>query len=216
MTILNDTFKHQGKRKQLVEELKQKSITDAHVLEAISSIPRHFFMDNAFEEYAYQDKAFPIDAGQTISQPYTVAFQTQLLEIVKGEKVLEIGTGSGYQTAVLCKMGARVFSIERHKVLNSRAQKVLTYLNMHPKLFFGDGFMGIKTHAPFDKIIVTCGAPYLPQELLKQLKTGGKMIVPVGSEVQMMKLINKQNDTDIQIVDFDKFRFVPMLENKVP
>ncbi|HNR20494.1 MAG TPA: protein-L-isoaspartate(D-aspartate) O-methyltransferase [Bacteroidia bacterium] len=214
--IFNDTFKHHGKRKLLVEELKRKLITDLHVLDAIEFIPRHFFMDNAFTEYAYQDKAFPIEAGQTISQPYTVAFQTQLLEIKKGEKVLEIGTGSGYQTSVLCKMGARVFSIERHKVLNSRAQKVLSHLNMHPKLFFGDGFMGLETHAPYDKIIVTCGAPFIPQELVKQLKTYGKMVVPVGSDVQVMKLVYKQNDTDIQVVDHDKFKFVPMLENKVP
>ncbi|MBK7856942.1 MAG: protein-L-isoaspartate(D-aspartate) O-methyltransferase [Bacteroidetes bacterium] len=214
--IFNDTFKHHGKRKLLVEELKRKLITDLHVLDAIEFIPRHFFMDNAFTEYAYQDKAFPIEAGQTISQPYTVAFQTQLLEIKKGEKVLEIGTGSGYQTSVLCKMGARVFSIERHKVLNSRAQKSAFSPKYAPQTFFGDGFMGLETHAPYDKIIVTCGAPFIPQELVKQLKTYGKMVVPVGSDVQVMKLVYKQNDTDIQVVDHDKFKFVPMLENKVP
>lgn len=214
--IFNDTFKHQGKRKLLVEELKTKSITDLRVLDAIGNIPRHFFMDNAFSDYAYQDKAFPIEAGQTISQPYTVAFQTQLLKIERGDKVLEIGTGSGYQTSILCKMGARVFSIERHKVLNNQAEKVLKHLNMNPKLFFGDGFLGLDLYAPFDKIIVTCGAPYIPQELVKQLKTGGKMVVPVGSDIQVMKLIEKPNSVDIQVIDFDKFRFVPMLENKVP
>lgn len=214
--IFNDTFKHQGKRKILVEELRKKGITDIKVLEAIEAIPRHFFMDNAFIEYAYQDKAFPIAAGQTISQPYTVAFQTQLLDLKKGDKVLEIGTGSGYQTAILCKIGVKVFSIERYKVLNSRAERVLTYLNMSPKLFFGDGFLGLPVYAPFDRIIVTCGAPYIPTELIKQLKTFGKMVVPVGTEIQTMKLIIKANNADTEVVDHEQFRFVPMLENKVP
>lgn len=211
-----DSFKHQGLRKQLAEALIKKGITDRHVIEAIAKVPRHFFMDNAFMEFAYADKAFPIASGQTISQPYTVAFQSQLMQINKGDKVLEIGTGSGYQCAVLCEIGARVYSIERHRTLHTSASKVLTVLNYFPKLYFGDGFKGLPPFAPFDKILVTCGAPEIPAELVKQLKTGGIMIIPVGDgEVQVMKCVIKKINNDIEIINYDKFRFVPMLQDRV-
>lgn len=210
-----DTFKHQGLRKQLVAEIKRKGIEDEAVLAAIGKIPRHVFMDNAFLEFAYVDKAFPIAAEQTISQPYTVAFQTQLLGLKKGEKVLEIGTGSGYQTAVLCELGAKVFSIERHKVLSDKAKKIFQQLNYTPKTFFGDGFKGLPMYAPFDKIIITCGAPIIPDDLIAQLKTGGVMVIPVGDKEQVMKTVIKKSNGELDIIDLDKFKFVPMLENKV-
>lgn len=214
MTII-DNFKHQGLRRKLVEEIKDKGINDQAVLAAIGKIPRHAFMDNAFIEFAYADKAFPIDAGQTISQPYTVAFQSQLLGISKGEKVLEIGTGSGYQTAVLCELGAKVFSIERHKVLTDKARKMLQNLGYMPKIHFGDGFKGLPVFAPFDKIIITCGAPDIPVALFEQLKPGGLMVAPVGEKVQVMKTVLKNAKGEMEITDFNTFRFVPMLGDKV-
>ncbi len=210
-----DSFKHQGLRRQLVTEIKAKGITSEKVLNAIAKIPRHFFMDNAFLDFAYVDKAFPIAAQQTISQPYTVAFQTELLDVNKGDKILEIGTGSGYQTAVLCELGAKVFSIERHKVLAEGAKKIFQQLNYLPKTFFGDGFKGLPAFAPFDKIIITCGAPNIPTELLKQLKVGGIMVIPVGDKEHVMKTVIKKSDTETEVIDLDKFRFVPMLQNKV-
>jgi protein-L-isoaspartate(D-aspartate) O-methyltransferase len=215
-TMLQDTFRHQGLRKQLVAELRKKGIVNEAVLEAIGKIPRHLFMDNAFLEIAYQDKAFPIACDQTISQPFTVAYQTQLLDPKKGEKVLEIGTGSGYQSAVLAEMGAKVFSIERHKPLFESSRKILDALN-YPmvKTFFGDGFKGLPAFGPFDKILVTCGAPEIPLKLIEQLKTGGLMVIPVGplSEQTMTSVLKKPNG-ETEIIHFDKFRFVPMLENK--
>lgn len=211
-----DTFKHQGLRKQLAEVLRQKGITDSSVLNAIAKVPRHFFMDNAFMEFAYQDKAFPIASGQTISQPYTVAFQTQLLQINKGDKVLEIGTGSGYQCAILCELGAKVYTIERHRSLFNNALKIMTTLNYNPKVYFGDGFRGLPPFAPFDKMLVTCAAPLIPTELISQLKPGGILVIPVGEgEVQEMKAVIKKNNSEIEIINYDKFRFVPMLHDKV-
>lgn len=213
--MIVDSLRHQGMRKKLVAEVKAKGITDEKVLEAIGRVPRHLFMDNAFLEYAYQDKAFPIGAGQTISQPYTVAYQSQLLLINKGDRILEIGTGSGYQTAVLCELDAKVYSIERHKELHEKTKKLIGELNYHPKLFFGDGFKGQPSFAPFDKIIITCGAPDVPGELLKQLKTGGIMVIPLGIQEQVMITILKKSETEFERIELDKFRFVPMLENKV-
>jgi protein-L-isoaspartate(D-aspartate) O-methyltransferase len=212
---ITDSFKHQGLRRQLVEEVKSKGIDDTAVLSAIAKIPRHAFMDNAFIESAYVDKAFPIGSGQTISQPYTVAFQTMLLGIQKGDKVLEIGTGSGYQTAVLCETGAKVFSIERHKALADKARQLLSDLGYLPKIHFGDGFKGLPAYAPFDKIIITCGAPDIPAALIEQLKPGGLMVIPVGELVQVMKTVLKKPDGSLETTDFNTFKFVPMLGNKV-
>ncbi len=215
--MTQDTFRHQGLRRQLVELLKSKGISNTAVLEAIGRIPRHLFMDNAFLEYAYQDRAFPIDCGQTISQPYTVAYQTQLLEPQKGEKVLEIGTGSGYQSSVISEMGAKLFTIERHKPLFEATKKKLDLLGYFSiKTFFGDGFKGLPAYAPFDKIIVTCGAPEIPRMLIEQLKVGGVMVIPVGSLAeQTMTTVIKQSATDCEVIELDKFRFVPMLNEKV-
>ncbi len=211
-----DTFRHQGLRRQLVLQLKEKGINNELVIESIGKIPRHLFMDNAFLEFAYQDKAFPIACGQTISQPYTVAYQTQLLDPKKGEKVLEIGTGSGYQTAVLAETGAKVFSIERHKPLHENTRKLLDSLNYNSvKTFYGDGFKGLPAFAPFDKIIVTCGAEIIPMNLVEQLKPGGMMIIPVGPlAVQTMTIVLKKSNGETEIIEMDKFRFVPMLTDK--
>ncbi|MBN8703903.1 MAG: protein-L-isoaspartate(D-aspartate) O-methyltransferase [Bacteroidetes bacterium] len=214
--MLNDTYKHKGLRKKLVEELRRKGIVDENVLKAVDTIPRHLFMDTIFLEYAaYEDKAFPIGAGQTISQPYTVAFQTELLQLKKGEKVLEIGTGSGYQTAVLCEMGVKVFTIERQKELYDKTKVFLPTLNYTPKFFYGDGYKGLPAFAPFDKIIVTAGAPFIPEDLIKQLKVGGRMVIPVGAgDVQTMTLLQKKSDTEITKQELGEFRFVPLLEQK--
>lgn len=214
---LIDSFRHQGLRRKLIDELRLKGIKDERVLEALFKVPRHFFMDNAFlEEFAYKDKAFPIEAGQTISQPYTVAFQTHLLQIEKGQKILEIGTGSGYQACILEKMGAKVFSIERHKELFQKTKKLITTLNYNIKTFFGDGFKGLPAFAPFDKIIITCGAPAVPLELLKQLKTDGLMVVPVGGpKGQIMTKVIKKDEHSHEIIELGKFSFVPMLKDKV-
>ena len=212
---MKDTAKHQGLRNQLVSVLQQKGITDTLVLEAIKKIPRHLFLDSSFEDYAYQDKAFPIRAGQTISQPYTVAFQSQLLEIKKGHKVLEIGTGSGYQTAVLCLMGAQVFSIERQKELFKQTSALLPKLGIRPKhLSFGDGYKGLPNYEPFDSIIVTAGAPIIPKPLMAQIKIGGRLVIPVGEEVQIMTLLIRINETQFEKHEFGEFRFVPLLEDK--
>ena len=210
-----DSYRHKGLRKQLAEEITKKGIKDSQVIEAIGKVPRHFFLDTAFAEHAYENKAFPIGSGQTISHPYTVAFQSELLEVKKGHKVLEIGTGSGYQTTVLCELGAKVFSIERQKELFDRTKRILKKMNYTTaKLYYGDGYKGIPTWAPYDSIIVTCGAPLIPEELLGQLKVGGRLVIPVGDESQIMTLIVKQSENEFTKKTFGDFRFVPMLEKK--
>lgn len=214
MSKFVDSFRHKGLRKQLIQEVKNKGITDDAVLEAMDKLPRHYFMDSSFVEFAYQDKAFPIGAGQTISQPYTVAFQTQLMNVKKGDKILEIGTGSGYQASILHLMGAKVFSIERQKELYVKTKAFLEQLNYRMKLFFGDGYKGLPTYAPFDKIIVTCGAPFVPEALVEQLKPGGFMIIPVGDDVQTMIRVVKNLDGTVINEEHGAFRFVPMLEDK--
>jgi protein-L-isoaspartate(D-aspartate) O-methyltransferase len=212
---LNNTSKHQGLRNQLVSLLKEKGITDKSVLEAINKIPRHLFLNSSFADFAYQDKAFPIGAGQTISQPYTVAFQSQLLEVKKDHKILEIGTGSGYQTAVLCVMGAKVYSIERQNELFKQTSVLLPKLGIRPKhLSFGDGYKGLPNHAPFDSIIVTAGAPIIPQPLMAQLKIGGRLVIPVGEDNQIMTLLIRKNETQFEKHEFGDFKFVPLLEDK--
>jgi protein-L-isoaspartate(D-aspartate) O-methyltransferase len=212
---LKDTDKHRGLRNQLVSLLKEKGIVDKNVLATIANIPRHFFLDSGFENFAYQDKAFPIGEEQTISQPYTVAFQTQLLELKKGHKVLEIGTGSGYQTAVLFALGAHVYSIERQNKLFKKTKKLLENLGIRPKhLSFGDGYKGLPDHAPFDSIIVTAGAPIIPQALMAQLKIGGRLVIPLGEDVQEMTVLIRKNETQFEKHEFGEFRFVPLLENK--
>ena len=212
---MKDSAKYEGLRNQLVTVLKDKGITDKNVLEAIRKIPRHLFLDSSFADHAYQDKAFPIAAGQTISQPYTVAFQSQLLEISKGQKILEIGTGSGYQTAVLCVMGANVYSIERQNELFKQTSILLPKLGIRPKhLSFGDGYKGLPIHAPFDSIIVTAGAPIIPKPLMAQLKIGGRLVIPLGEDVQIMTLLIRKNETQFEKHEFGEFRFVPLLGNK--
>ncbi len=208
-----DNYRHKGLRKKLLKLLEEKGIFDQRVLTAMDNVPRHLFLDNAFLELAYEDKAFPIGEGQTISQPYTVAFQTQLLELEKGMKVLEIGTGSGYQTAVLCEMGCKVYSIERQKKLYDSTRILLEKFNYRCKLYYGDGYAGKKAFAPFDRIIVTCGAPEVPLQLLNQLSIGGIIVIPVGNEVQnMLKL--RRTEAGIEEESHGDFRFVPMLQNK--
>ncbi|MDC1539204.1 protein-L-isoaspartate(D-aspartate) O-methyltransferase [Flavobacteriaceae bacterium] len=212
---MKDTFKHKGLRKQLVATLVAKGITNAAVLEAIGSIPRHLFMDSSFLDHAYQDKAFPIAASQTISQPYTVAFQSELLEVKAGDKILEIGTGSGYQTAVLCLLGAHVYSIERQLELFKKTNKFLPKIGYVAKrLIFGDGYKGLKEDAPFDSIIVTAGAPFVPKPLLAQLKIGGRLVIPVGNEAQIMTLYIRKGPKEFEKHELGNFKFVPLLENK--
>ncbi|MGS2725923.1 protein-L-isoaspartate(D-aspartate) O-methyltransferase [Psychroserpens sp. BH13MA-6] len=212
---MKDTLKHQGLRQKLVEVIKNKGITDPKVIEAIGRIPRHLFMDSGFLDHAYQDKAFPIAADQTISQPYTVAFQTELLQVKPGHKILEIGTGSGYQTAVLCVMGAKVYSIERQHELYKKTSQFLPKIGYRPKkLVFGDGYIGMESEAPFDSIIVTAGAPFVPKPLLSQLKIGGRLVIPVGDDVQVMTLIVRKGPKDFEQHEFGEFRFVPLLEDK--
>ena len=212
---LKNTSKHEGLRNQLAKLLEDKGITDKKVLEAIKIIPRHLFLDSSFEDFAYQDKAFPIGAGQTISQPYTVAYQTQLLQVKKDDKILEIGTGSGYQTAVLCLLGAKVYSVERQNELFKTTSALLPKLGIRAKhLSFGDGYKGLPNHAPFDSIIVTAGAPIIPKPLMAQLKIGGKLVIPVGEKDQVMTLLIRKNETQFEKHEFGDFKFVPLLENK--
>jgi protein-L-isoaspartate(D-aspartate) O-methyltransferase len=212
---LKDTFKHKGLRQQLVNVLINKGIKDESVLNAIGNIPRHLFMDSGFLDHAYQDKAFPIAADQTISQPYTVAFQTELMEVKKEDKVLEIGTGSGYQTAVLCELGAKVYSIERQQELFKKTSKFLPKLGYRAKkLIFGDGYKGLEEEAPFDSVIVTAGAPFVPKPLLSQLKIGGRLVIPVGDDVQVMTLFIRKGPKEFEQHEYGEFRFVPLLEDK--
>ena len=211
-----DTYRHKGLRKKLLDILKEKGISDEQVLNAMNNIPRHFFMDSALDNIAYEDRAFPISDGQTISQPYTVAYQTQLLQIKKNEKVLEIGTGSIYQATVLAELGAKVFTIERQKNLFDKTKQYIfknKYSNL--KFFYGDGFEGLPTYAPFDKIIITAAAPFIPPKLMQQLKTGGYMIIPVdeGALQRMLRLTKKVDSTWSEEV-FENFSFVPMLVGK--
>ena len=202
-------------RKKLVETLVKKGIANEAVLDAINAIPRHLFMDSSFVNHAYVDKAFPIAADQTISQPYTVARQTELLEVSPGDKILEIGTGSGYQTAVLLEMGATVYSIERQNELFKKTKLFLPKLGYRPKkLIFGDGYIGLESEAPFDGIIVTAGAPFVPKPLLSQLKVGAKLVIPVGDDIQIMTVYTRTSATEFEKEEFGEFRFVPLLEDK--
>src|SRR3954471_1185286 len=216
MRKFEDTYRHKGLRRKLMETVKSKGITDEKVLDAIGKIPRHFFLDSAFDEVAYEDKAFPIAEKQTISQPYTVAYQTQLLDIKPFDKVLEIGTGSAYQASVLAEMGAQVFTIERQKKLFD-SNKSFAYIRKYPniKFFYGDGYEGLPTFAPFDKVLITAAAPEIPQKLVAQMKTGGMMVIPVGSgDVQTMKRVIKLADGSLKEEVYDRFSFVPMLGGK--
>lgn len=216
MKKFEDSYRHKGLRKKLVDNIRSKGITNEKVLHAINSIPRHFFLDSAFEDKAYEDKAFPIAEGQTISQPYTVAYQSQLLELKPFEKVLEIGTGSAYQASVLAEMGVQVYTIERQKKLfeqNRRFKYLEKYRNI--KFFYGDGYEGLPTYAPFDKILITAAAPMIPPKLIEQLKPGGIMVIPVGTgEVQRMMRITKQPGGSLKEEVFDNFSFVPMVGGK--
>jgi len=214
-TPLKDTFKHRGMRNHLAQILIDKGIKDEKVLDAIREIPRHLFMDSSFEGHAYQDKAFPIAANQTISQPYTVAFQTELLQLEPDQSVLEIGTGSGYQTAALLKLKVRVYTIERQLELFKKTNLFFKKMGYRPKKFiFGDGYKGLPENAPFDRIIVTAGAPEVPKALLSQLKVGGRLVIPIGFEDQIMTLYVRSSEKEFQKSEFGSFRFVPLLENK--
>ncbi|MFN2438056.1 MAG: protein-L-isoaspartate(D-aspartate) O-methyltransferase [Chitinophagaceae bacterium] len=216
MRKFEDTYRHKGMRKKLVDIIQKKGIHDEKVLNAIYKIPRHFFLDSAFDEVAYEDRAFPIAEKQTISQPYTVAYQTQLLEIKPFQKVLEIGTGSAYQACVLSELGAQVYTIERQKKLFEMNKK-FEYLKKYPgiKFFYGDGYEGLPTFAPFDRILITAAAPEIPAKLIDQLKKGGMMVIPMGTgNVQVMKRLIKLEEEDIKTEVFDKFSFVPMLGGK--
>lgn len=216
MRPTEDTYRHKGLRRKLVETVRSKGITDEDVLEAINRIPRHFFLDSAFDEVAYEDRAFPIGEGQTISQPYTVAYQTQLLELKKFEKVLEIGTGSAYQACVLAELGVQVYTIERQKKL-FEGNKLFAYLKKYPniKFFYGDGYEGLPTYGPFDKVLITAAAPEIPPKLVQQLKPGGMMVLPLGSgDVQRMMRLTKLASGAMKEEVFDQFSFVPMIEGK--
>ncbi len=211
---MKDLLKHKGLRNQLVQILRDKGIKDVLVLEAISKIPRHLFMDSSFVDFAYKDKAFPIGAEQTISQPYTVAFQTELLQVKANDKILEIGTGSGYQTAVLVALNAIVYSIERQKELYIKTKSFLPKLGyVAKKLIFGDGYLGLPEIAPFDGIIVTAGAPFVPKPLLAQLKIGGRLVIPVGDKTQVMTLFIRKSEKEFEKQEFDAFSFVPFLKD---
>jgi protein-L-isoaspartate(D-aspartate) O-methyltransferase len=212
---LKDTFKHRGLRQKLVQTIQSKGIIDPAVLNAIGKVPRHLFIDSGFLDHAYQDKPFPIAANQTISQPYTVAFQTELLQLNKGDKVLEIGTGSGYQCAVLCELGARVYTMERQHELFKKVKSFLPKLGYRPKkIVFGDGFKGLEDEAPFDGILVTAGAPFVPKPLMTQLKIGGRLVIPVGDDIQIMTLFIRKEAKEFEKHELGEFRFVPLVKDK--
>jgi protein-L-isoaspartate(D-aspartate) O-methyltransferase len=209
---MEDTYRHKGLRRKLVETVRLKGITDEKVLSALDKVPRHLFMDSSFIKFSYQDQAFPIGVGQTISQPYTVAYQTELLQVSPNDKILEIGTGSGYQTAILLELGATVYTIERQRELYLKAQDLLTKLGYKPHFFFGDGMEGKPTYGPYDKILVTAAATEVPEHLLQQLKTGGMMVIPVGDRfTQSMVRIVKESETDFKRTNHGSFVFVPLL-----
>ena len=213
---MQDTLRYKGMRKRLVDDIRKKGIQNEAVLEAMNRVQRHSFMDSGFIQFAYRDNAFPIAAGQTISQPYTVAFQSQLLEVKEFDKILEIGTGSGYQCAVLLEMGARVYSIERHRELYLKSEELLNKLGYRPHLFWGDGYLGKESYAPFDSILITAGAPYIPETLLAQLKIGGCLVAPVGEGgSQVMTRVWKVSETKYESESFGMFAFVPFLKGKV-
>ncbi|MGI8951636.1 MAG: protein-L-isoaspartate(D-aspartate) O-methyltransferase [Chitinophagaceae bacterium] len=217
MRNFEDTYRHKGLRKQLVDLLREKGISDENVLNAINNIPRHFFLDSAFDKIAYEDRAFPIAEGQTISQPYTVAYQTQLLQVNRGDKILEIGTGSAYQATILAEMGARVYTIERQKKLFEQSKDfVLKKKYPSIKFFFGDGFEGLPSFASFDKILITAAAPFVPPKLVGQIKIGGKMVLPLNDETRSQRMfrITKLPDGTIKKESFEHFSFVPMLKGK--
>jgi len=211
-----DSYKHKGLRKQLVDSLRYKGIIDERVLKAMEEVPRHFFFDSSFLKYAYDDKPFPIGAGQTISQPYTVAFQTELLDVKKGDKILEIGTGSGYQACILAKLGAKVYTVERIKSLYIKSKNLLSemgYLSI--KVFYGDGYKGLSAFKPFDKILITAAAPFIPEMLIGHLKTGGILVLPLGGgDVQIMTRVIKISEKEHKTEDHGLFRFVPLLTDK--
>ena len=212
---MEDTFRHKGLRKKLVETITQKGITDSAVLEAIGKVPRHLFMDSGFIQFAYRDQAFPIGASQTISQPYTVAFQSELLQVQRHEKILEVGTGSGYQAAILMELGGKVYTIERQHELYLKSRALLTRLGYKPYFFFGDGYEGVPSYAPYDKIIVTAGAPEVPEKLIGQLKIGGRMVIPFGgAKGQTMLLIERLGENQVRKTEHGSFAFVPMLKGK--
>jgi len=212
---MEDSYRHKGMRRQLVKTIASKGITNKKVLDAIGKIPRHFFFENALVEHAYEDKAFPIGSGQTISQPYTVAFQSELLNIQLGDKILEIGTGSGYQAIVLLELGAEVFTIEYQKALYEHTRKFLPRMGYRPNFFYGDGSRGLPSHAPYDKVIVTAGAPSVPDSLIDQLKIGGQLVIPVGNEkTQQMLRITRETEQKVTSETFHDFRFVPLLGHK--
>lgn len=209
---MEDTYRHKGLRRRLVEEIRYKGVNDESVLQAIGKVPRHVFMDSGFINFSYKDQAFPIGAGQTISQPYTVAIQTQLLQVNANEKILEIGTGSGYQTAILIELGARVFTIERQKELFLKAQEMLPKLGYNPNFFFGDGNLGLPTYSPFDKILITAAASEVPKKLLKQLKISGRMVLPLGSRAsQVMTVVERTGEDSYTRTGHGSFIFVPLL-----
>lgn len=210
-----DSYRHKGLRQKLVETIKEKGIKDTRIIEAIGKVPRHFFMDSGFIEFAYRDQAFPIAAGQTISQPYTVAFQTELLEVKKHDKVLEVGTGSGFQCAILLELGAKVHTIERQRELFLKAKSLLNQMGYKPYFYYGDGYLGVPAQAPFDKILITAGAPEIPRDLLNQLKVGGRMVVPVGgTSGQVMMAVDRISEDEYKETEHGYFAFVPMLKGK--
>lgn len=210
-----DTYRHKGMRKRLIDSIREKGIKNENILEVMNNIPRHLFLDSSFLEYAYDDKPFPIGSGQTISQPYTVAFQTEILDVKKGHKVLEIGSGSGYQACVLDKLGTKVFSIERQKKLYLKTKEFIDSLGYTIRFFYGDGNKGLPSFAPFDRILITAAAPEISEKLFEQLKIGGKLVVPLGEgDVQTMIRITKNSEHDFSEERFGAFRFVPLLKDK--